>query len=166
VQTMAKDLMDVTLRMRRQVVPIRISGGLPGWSLGYKFHLPYRMARLAISMAPAITHEELAALNPFEQRRLILRAINAMAPPAGAYVGTPDMALTRRCLRRHVQTGSSALKCFLLEALETMPDPSRETELLHAFIRHGVLPTDEVADPEWFARQAMWITDGRGLRTV
>jgi len=36
-----------------------------------------------------------------------------------------------RCsLRRHVQAGSSALKCFLLEAVETMADPSRETELL------------------------------------
>lgn len=166
VQTMAKDLMEVTNAMRRQVVPIRISGGLPPWSLGYKFHLPYRMARLAISMAPAISHEELAALDPFSQRRHILRAINAMAPPAGTYTGRPNMALTRRCLRRHVETGSSALKCFLLEALETMADPSDETALLQEFIRHGVLPTDEVADPEWFARQAMWITDGRGLKTV
>jgi hypothetical protein len=65
-----------------------------------------------------------------------------------------------------VQTGSSALKCFLLEALETMADPSHETELLKEFIRYGVLPTDGVADPGWFARQAMWITDGRGLKTV
>lgn len=31
----------------------------------------------------------------------------------------------KRCLHRHMQTGSSALKCFLLEAVETMPDPSR-----------------------------------------
>ena len=47
-----------------------------------------------------------------------------------------------------------------------MADPSHETELLNEFIRYGVLPTDGVADPEWFARQAMWITDGRGLKTV
>ena len=89
-----------------------------------------------------------------------------MAPDAGTYAGQPNFTLNKRCLRRHVQTGSSALKCFLLEALETMPDPSHETELLRQFIRYGVLPTDGVADPEWFARQAMWITDGRGLKTV
>jgi hypothetical protein len=65
-----------------------------------------------------------------------------------------------------MQTGSSALKCFLLEALETMIDPSHETKLLKDFIRYGVLPTKGVADPDWFARQAMWITDGRGLKTV
>jgi hypothetical protein len=166
VQTMSKDLMEVTLELGRCVVPIRTSGGLPAQSLDYKFHLPYRMARLTIDMAPPIGPEELAALEPLAQRRRILRAINAMAPDAGDYVGRPNHALTRRCLRRHVQTGSSALKCFLLEALETMADPSHETELLKEFIRYGVLPTDGVADPEWFARQAMWITDGRGLKTV
>jgi hypothetical protein len=148
------------------VIPIRISGGLPARSLDYKFHLPYRMGRLTINMAPPIEPEELAALEPLAQRRRILSAINVMAPNAGAYAWQPNFALTKRCLRRHVQTGSSALKCFLLEALETMPDPSHETELLRQFVRYGVLPTDGVEDPEWFARQAMWVTDGRGLKTV
>jgi len=166
VQTMSKDLMEVTLKLRRRVVPIRISGGLPARSLDYKFHLPYRMGRLTIAMAPPIEHEELAALEPLMQRRRILSAINGMAPGAGDYVGRPNLRLTKRCLRRHVETGSSALKCFLLEALETMADPSHETERLLEFIRYGVLPTEGVADPEWFARQAMWVTDGRGLKTV
>lgn len=166
VQTMSKDLMEVTLALGRRVYPIRISGGLPAQSLDYKFHLPYRMARLTINMAPPIEHEDLRRLDPLAQRRRILSAINMMAPDAGVYVGRPNHGLTRRCLRRHVQTGSSALKCFLLEALETMADPSRETESLKEFIRFGVLPTEGVADPEWFARQAMWITDGRGLKTV
>jgi hypothetical protein len=166
VQTMSKDLMELTLQLGRRVIPIRISGGLPASSLGYKFHLPHRMGRLTINMAPPIDPDELAMLEPQGQRRRILRAINAMAPSVSAPVGQPNFALTKQCLRRHVQTGSSALKCFLLEALETMEDPSRETELLKDFIRYGVLPTEGVADPEWFARQAMWITDGRGLKTV
>jgi hypothetical protein len=166
VNTMAKDLMEVTLGLGRRIVPIRISGGLPGRSLGYKFHLPYRMARLTIAMASAIEPEELMGLDSLGQRRRVLAAINGMAPQAGAYVGRPNHGLMKRCLRRHVQTGSSALKCFLLEAVETMADPSRETELLKAFVRFGVLPGDGVADAEWFARQAMWITDGRGLKTV
>jgi 1-acyl-sn-glycerol-3-phosphate acyltransferase len=166
VQTMAKDLMEVTIELGRRVIPVRISGGLPAHSLDYKFHLPYRTGRLTINMAPPIEPEEFAALDPLAQRRRILSAINRMAPEAGSYVGQPNHGLTKRCLRRHVQTGSSALKCFLLEALETMPDPSRETELLREFIRYGVLPTEGVADPAWFARQAMWITDGRGLKTV
>src|SRR5579871_6451885 len=42
VQTMAKDLMEVTIGLRRRIIPIRISGGLPARSLDYKFHLPYR----------------------------------------------------------------------------------------------------------------------------
>jgi hypothetical protein len=166
VHTMAKDLMEVTLALGRRVIPVRISGGLPAQSLGYKFHLPYRMGRLRINMGQPIEHRELAELAPLAQRQHILSAINAMAPQPGRHVGQPNHMLTRRCLRRHVQTGSSALKCFLLEALETMPDPSRETILLREFIRYGVLPADSVADPEWFARQAMWITDGRGLKTV
>jgi len=166
VQLMAKDLMDVTLQLRRRIVPIRFSGGLPGESLGYKFHLPYRMGRLRINMSAPIEPEELLGLSSHAQRRCVLDAINAMAPPAGMYAGQPNFALTKRCLRRHVETGSSALKCFLLETLETMPVPSHETELLRYFIRYGVLPTDGVADPEWFARQAMWISDGRGLKTV
>ena len=166
VNTMSKDLMEVTLRLRRPVVPIRISGGLPGRSLGYKFHLPYQMARLTIRIAAPIEPEALAAMEPLAQRRCVLGAINAMAPPAGSYVGQPNFGLTKRCLRRHVQTGASALKCFLLEAVETMADPSRETEQLREFIRVGVLPGEGVADAEWFARQAMWISDGRGLKTV
>jgi hypothetical protein len=166
VNTMAKDLMEVTLRLRRPIVPIRISGGLPAQSLGYKFHLPYRMGRLTIRMAPAIEPEALLGLDPLGQRRMVLTAINGMAPAAGSYAGQPNHRLLKRCLRRHVQTGSSALKCFLTEAVETMADPSRETELLREFIRYGALPSEGVADPEWFARQAMWISDGRGLKTV
>src|SRR5580693_62010 len=130
VNTMAKDLMEVTLRLRRPIVPIRISGGLPARSLGYKFHLPYRMGRLTIAMAPPIEPETLLALGTLGQRRRVLAAINGLAPPAGSYAGRPNSGLTKRCLRRHVQTGSSALKCFLIEAVETMADPSRETELL------------------------------------
>lgn len=166
VNTMAKDLMEVTLRLGRPIVPIRISGGLPAQSLGYKFHLPYRMGRLRIAMAPPIAPAVLAGRDPLGQRRLVLAAINAMAPPAGTYAGRPNNGLLRRCLRRHVQTGSSALKCFLLEAVETMADPSHETALLRAFIRYGVLPNQGVADPDWFTRQAMWLSDGRGLKTV
>lgn len=166
VATMAKDLMEVTLRLGRPIVPVRISGGLPGRSLGYKFHLPYRMARLTITMAPPIAPLALAGLGPLDQRRRVLAEINGLAPPAGTYVGRPNHELLKRCLRRHVETGSSALKCFLMEALEAMADPSQETEKLRAFIRFGVLPTEGVADPEWFARQAMWISDGRGLKTV
>ena len=167
VNTMSKDLMGVTSRLGRSVVPIRISGGLPPRSLGYKFHLPYRMSRLTITMAQPMEPAMLDRTDPSERRRRILEAINAMAPPAGAYTGSPNQSLVRRCLRRHVQSGSSSLKCFLMEALETMPDPSRETTLLKDFIRTGVLPTDdEVADAAWFARQAMWVSDGRGLKTV
>ena len=166
VNTMSKDLVEATMRLGRSVVPIRISGGLPGNALGYKFHLPDRMGRLAIRMGPAVSHAELRAIAANARRQRILDAINAMAPPAGAYAGRANAALAKRCLRRHMETGSSALKCFLLEALETMPDPSRETELLRDFIRYGVLPTARVADPEWFARKALWITDGRGLKTV
>jgi hypothetical protein len=166
VNTMAKDLMEVTLRLHRPIVPIRISGGLPAQSLGYKFHLPYRMGRLTIAMAPPIEPAALLRLDPLGQRRTVLAAINGMAPPAGSYAGRANIALLKRCLRRHVQTGSSALKCFLMEAVEMMADPSRETELLREFIRYGVLPSEGVADPEWFARQAMWISDGRGLKTV
>lgn len=166
VNTMSKDLMEVTQRLGRPVIPVRISGGLPGQSLGYKFHLPYRMAQLTFTMAPAIACKALAELDSLKQRQTILRAINAMAPAPGNYVGRANDRLLKRCLRRHVQTGSSALKCFLMEALETMADPSRETELLREFVRYGVLPTQGVADSEWFARQAMWISDGRGLKTV
>lgn len=166
VNTMSKDLMEVTMRLGRRVVPIRINGGLPANPLGYKFHLPYRMGRLTINMAPPIEADELTAIEPAARRQRILDAINQMAPPAGSYVGRPNNSLAKNCLRRHMQTGSSALKCFLLEALETMPDPSRETELLREFIRYGVLPTAGVTDADWFARKAMWITDGRGLKTV
>ncbi len=166
IHMMSRDLMEVTLRLKRRIVPVRLSGGLPGESLGYKFHLPYRMGRLAINMGAPIEPDALAALPPIAQRRRILNAVNAMAPAERVYAGRPNTSLAKRCLRRHMETGSSALKCFLLEAVETMADPSAETECLRAFIRTGVLPKQGVADPEWFARKAMWITDGRGLKTV
>jgi len=166
VNMMSKDLLEITLRLRRRVVPIRISGGLPAKALGYKFHLPYRMGRLTINMAPAIEPEELTAIEPGRRRQRILDTINEMAPPAETYVGKANYPLLKNCLRRHTQTGSSALKCFLLEALETMPDPSTETVLLRDFVRYGVLPAAGVSNVEWFARKAMWITDGRGLKTV
>ncbi len=166
IHMMSRDLMEVTLRLRRRIVPVRISGGLPAASVGYKFHLPYRMGRLAIRMGPPIDPDALAAFPPLVQRRRILGAINAMAPAPGVYAGRANTALAKRCLRRHMETGSSALKCFLLEAVEAMADPSPETERLRAFIRTGVLPTRDVADPDWFARKAMWITDGRALKTV
>lgn len=166
VSTMSKDLMDVTMKLGRSVIPIRISGGLPPRSLGYKFHLPYKMSRLIIEIADPIEHEELCLIEPADRRRRILELINGMAPPAGTYAGRSNTALTKNCLHRHVRTGSSALKCFLMEALESMSDPSPETGLLKDFIRTGVLPTEGVEDAAWFARQAMWITDGRGLKTV
>lgn len=112
VNTMAKDLMEVTLRLHRPIVPIRISGGLPAQSLDYKFHLPYRMGHLTIHMVPAIEPGALLGLDTLGQRRMVLAAINGMAPQAGTYAGQPNNRLLKRCLRRHVQTGSSALKCF------------------------------------------------------
>jgi 1-acyl-sn-glycerol-3-phosphate acyltransferase len=166
IHLMSRDLMDITRRLDRRIIPVRFSGGLPARSLGHKFHLPYRMGRVAIRMGPPIEPASLAGSPSLAQRRRILGAINAMAPPEGVYAGRANAALAKRCLRRHMQTGSSALKCFLLEAIEAMPDPSPETEALRAFIRTGVLPTQGVADPEWFARKAMWITDGRALKTV
>ncbi len=166
IHMMSRDLMDVTQRLGRRVVPVRFSGGLPAHSLGYKFHLPYRMGRIAIAMGAPIEPAALAALPSLAQRRRVLGAINAMAPPAGACSGRRNASLAKRCLRRHMETGSSALKCFLLEALTTMADPSAETEALRTFIRTGVLPRQGVADPDWFARKAMWLTDGRALKTV
>ena len=166
IHMMSRDLMDVTQRLCRRIVPVRFSGGLPAEPVGYKFHLPYRMGRLRIDMAPPIEPGALAGAPTLVQRRRILGAINAMAPPERVYAGRPNFSLTKRCLRRHTQTGSSALKCFLLEAIETMPDPSAETECLKTFIRTGVLPRQGIADPDWFARKAMWVTDGRALKTV
>ena len=165
ITMMSRDLMDVTLRLARRVIPVRFSGGLPGRPVGYKFHLPYKMSRMTINMAPPLEHETLAATPPYAQRRLVLDAINAMAPPEGTFAGRANLALGKACLRRHAATGSSALKCFLLEALHTMADPSAETEHLKNFVRTGVLPKHGVADPVWFARKAMWITDGRALKT-
>jgi hypothetical protein len=124
------------------------------------------MGRLALRMGAPIEPEALAATPAYARRRRILNAINAMAPPEGVYAGRANAALSKQCLRRHMETGSSALKCFLSQALETMPDPSAETAHLRAFIRSGVLPRAAVADPDWFARKAMWLTDGRGLKTV
>ena len=129
IHMMSRDLMEVTRRLRRPVIPVRFSGGLPAAPVGYKFHLPYRMGRLAITMAPPIEPESLADA-----------AVAGATPPhpgrdqrhgagGGVYAGRPNAALAKRCLRRHVETGSSALKCFLLEALETMPDPSPETRV-------------------------------------
>lgn len=166
IHMMSRDLMEITLRLGRRIVPVRFAGGLPAEPVGYKFHLPYRMGRLSITMGAPIERGALAALPPLAQRPRILGAINAMAPPERVYAGRPNSSLVRRCLRRHVATGSSALKCFLLESLEAMPDPSAETEALRAFIRSGVLPRQGVSDPEWFARKAMWLTDGRALKTV
>lgn len=106
--------MDVTMKLGRRVIPIRISDGLPSRPLGYKFHLPYRMSRLVIDIAEAIEPEELLAIGPSDRRRRILDVINLMAPPDGTYAERPNTALAKNCLRRHVQTGSSALKCFLM----------------------------------------------------
>lgn len=166
IHMMSRDLMEVTLGLGRRIVPVRISGGLPAQSLGYKFHLPYRMGRLRFTMGAPIEPAALAVLPQLAQRRRVLAAINAMAPPEGVYAGSANAALAKRCLRRHLATGSSALKNFLLEAIEAMPDPSAETECLKTFIRTGVLPRDGVADADWFARHAMWLTDGRALKTV
>jgi 1-acyl-sn-glycerol-3-phosphate acyltransferase len=166
IHLMSRDLMDVTLRLNRPVIPVRISGGLPGAPVGYKFHLPYRMGRIRYRMGEPIAPETLAALPSLAARRRILGAINAMAPDEGAYAGQANFALFKRCLRRHLQTGSSALKCFLIDAIERMPDPSAESVLLRSLIRTGVLPTQGVADAAWFARKAMWLTDGLGLKTV
>lgn len=166
IHMMSRDLMEVTLRSGRPVIPVRFSGGLPAQSLGYKFHLPYRMGRIAIDMAAPIDHDSLATTPPPAQRRRIMGAINAMAPPEGVYAGRANASLAKRCLRRHMETGSSALKCFLMEAMETLPDPSPETRFLRAFMRTGVLPKQDLADPDWFARKAMWLTDGRALKTV
>jgi hypothetical protein len=108
----------------------------------------------------------LAATPGSATRRRVLDAINALAHPAGASAGRSNPALAKRCLPRHMETGSSAQKCSLLEALETMPDLFPDTECLRAFIRSGVLPKQGMADPERFVRKVLWMTDGCALQTV
>ena len=163
---MSRDLMDVTERLRRPVVPVRISGGLPARPASHRFHLPYRMARQRFDMGRPIEPATLLASAAPARRRLVLDAINAMAPAAGSPSRRGDVALAKRCLRRHLETGSSSLKCFLLEALASMPDPSPETERLLAFVRNGAWRRAGLRDPDWLLRKAMWLTDGRGLRTL
>jgi len=129
-------ILDLAVRHRLPIVPVRFTGGLPVTPAPTRLEFPVGHGAQDIHFGATIAPEQLADLSPARRAALVLDAIAGLGPPldrSGPAPGDPDLAAD---IARRPQ-GLSEVAATLLAVLGRWPDPSPETRaLLAADDRH------------------------------
>jgi len=114
-------LLDLALEINLPVVPVRFAGGLPAQPVESRLEFPFECGRQDIRVGPAIPAARLRELPLAQRSRLVLDAINALAPQDERPL-PPDP--------RYLRAGSNVL----VESLRFASHRSEESERVLAAV--------------------------------
>ncbi|MEE6139283.1 beta-ketoacyl synthase N-terminal-like domain-containing protein [Mycobacterium sp. 050128] len=80
VERLTSTLLDMAIEMSLPIVPVYFAGGLPEDPVSHKLEVPYRQAAQDYIFGRPIMPEELSASPYAHRRRLVIDAINELAP--------------------------------------------------------------------------------------
>lgn len=95
VERLTSTLLDMAVEMSLPIVPVYFAGGLPQDPVDHKLEVPYRHAAQDYIFGRPIMPEELSASPYAHRRRLVIDAINDLAP-FGDAPNPPNQAVENR----------------------------------------------------------------------
>jgi hypothetical protein len=147
-------VLDLALRRRLPIVPVRFVGGLPVDPAPKRHEFPVGHGAQDIHLGPTITPEQLAARSPAARVDLVLGAIADLGPaPERTDPCDPDPTLAAVAARG----GLDEVTAVLLEVLRRCPTPSQQTQVLLGLADPGTLPP---AQRDWLTAAAQRLTHG------
>lgn len=150
VEKMSSAFIDMALRNRVAIVPVRFSGSLPTEALDARNEFPTGMGQQDIWLGTPIRPEQLEAM-PFKERKdHVIGAINALGPDWHVEEPLPgDPAMLQRSLERAAATGAEPAHAALLEVLLQREPTSDGMAAILDGARSGHLELPDTAEGRW-----------------
>ena len=124
-------VLELALRHRLPIVPVRFTGGLPVAPAPAALDFPIGHGAQDIHFGATIHPEQLAGLPHARRAALVLAAIAELGPAIErSEPCAPDPALSVDITRRTREAGMNPIAATLLAVLHRCPDPSPETRAL------------------------------------
>ena len=155
-------ILDLALRHRLPIVPVRFTGGLPIEPAPTRLDFPIGHGAQDIWFGRAIAPEQLAALAPAHRAAHVLAAIADLGPaPERTDPCAGDPALAGDIARLVGDTGLPGPAATLLAVLRRLPGPSPQTRVLLGLADPAILPPDQ---RRWLAGLRERLSLGPALR--
>ncbi len=167
VRSISTIFLDLALRERYPIVPVKFRGGLPVEPLEGFLDFPVGYGSQEYLVGRPILPETLDSMSLLDRRTLILDRINSLGGPLEAeHPGAPDPAF-KADLRAFMDRFSvlEPAAAAIWAGLRRIKDPSDGTVALLRGIDEGRLGYPPTAEGRWIARVARWLTEGH-LPTV
>jgi 1-acyl-sn-glycerol-3-phosphate acyltransferase len=129
IEKVSSVLIDLAIRHRIPIIPVRFSGGLPIEPLDQRLEFPIGMGKQDYHVGAAIEPAELESLPYAERARRVVAAINDLGPDGKNDIPLPsddsfaDLVADQKVDRSEIQR-------VLWAALRTIPDVSGRTQKL------------------------------------
>jgi hypothetical protein len=162
VRSISGVFLDLALRERYPIVPVKFRGGLPVEALEGFLDFPVGYGAQTFLVGRPIMPETLDPMALLDRRTLILDRINGLGgPPDTEEPAAPDPAFKadlRGFMDRYSVLEPAAAAIWA--GLRRLPQPSAETEILLRGIEEGRLTYAPTPVGRWIARVARWLTEG------
>ena len=158
-------LPNLSLRTGRPIVPVRFSGGLPKVPSHFRA-LPHDYGPMNAVSGEPISAAELRDLPPRQRVRRVIDGVNTLVgqgPQDKNRAQSQGPSFAECVAERQIRTGSSAVKCAIVELLMRGPVLSREARDFLKLFQPEVTALPESLDTEWGRRFTYWLTDGLNL---
>jgi 1-acyl-sn-glycerol-3-phosphate acyltransferase len=156
VERMSSLFIDLAIAAAAPIVPVRFARGLPAVPASVDLQLPLGYGRQDYHLGRPLLPEELSALPYAERRRVVLAALNGVAPPlAEEEPAPPDEGFAREVDRWQHGHGLTDVQAALLVTMATSGDPTLESLVEHVRVASPDAPALARATGsgrEWFER--------------
>ena len=127
--TVSSTILDLAVRTRLPIVPVRFTGGLPVEPIDGKLEFPAGYGAQDYYIGPAIHAETLDALPYAERAPAVVAAIESLGPsPADERPAPPDLHLQQAVDHRRAATGVGEVEAMFVEVLRALCDNAATAE--------------------------------------
>lgn len=157
-------ILDLAVKARLPIVPVRFAGGLPREPLAERLEFPLGHGAQDIYLGKPVDPAELAGLPLGPRRDRVLAALNSLGPDAADELPNPgDADFTAGVDRLVAELDLPAARASVLLALERDPDTGDRVKAVIEALRRGDALADGLPGRDWLAGLAAWIrAEGEG----
>lgn len=158
-------LPNLSLRTGCPIVPMRVSGGLSQTPSHFRA-FPFDYGHIHAVSGATITPERLREMEPRSRIELLLREINSLiglSPEKSGVAENSSPDFAQSVAERQVRTGSSAVKCAIIEMLVRGPILTQEGRDLLTLFEPAVRQIPASLNSGWERRFVGWLTDGLNM---
>ncbi len=150
-------ILDLAVKARLPIVPVRFAGGLPREPLADRLEFPLGHGAQDIYLGTPVDPAELADLPLGPRRDRVLAALNGLGPEASEETPNPGDADFAAGVERLVSDlGLPAARASVLLALERDPETGDRVKGVIEALRRGDALADGLPDRDWLAGLADW----------